>query len=175
MQTARTASDVDQMVWRLSSNAPFARDAKELKNSMPLGLMGLLDDDQEAEALFGGSETNAVLREVATKGRDERGPVAPALGTRHLERLLQEERDKVAVLEARVAELETQLAAERVAAAAPSRRLKDPPLCMVCREDPPRHALRCGHVSLCASCIVHVCRCPVCDECSPVNRIETNL
>jgi hypothetical protein len=120
MQTARTASDVDQMVWRLSSNAPFARDAKELKNSMPLGLMGLLDDDEEAEALFGGSETNAVLREVATKGRDERGPVAPALGTRHLERLLQEERDKVAVLEARVAELETQLAAERVAAQGPA-------------------------------------------------------
>jgi hypothetical protein len=163
------------MVWRLSSNAPFARDAKELKNSMPLGLMGLLDDDHQAEALFGGAETNAVLREVATKGRDERGPVAPALGTRHLERLLQEERDKVAALEARVAELEAQLASERVAAAALSRRLEDPPVCLVCRADPPRHALRCGHVSLCSSCVVHVSRCPVCDERSPVNDKQTYL
>ena len=154
------------MVWRLSSNAPISSNPKQLKGSMPLGLLGLLDDGA-AEVLFENGQANAALKEVATVGRDETGPVAPVLGLRHLERMLQEERERSAALEARVAELESELGREREARAALARRLATPEQCLVCRSDRAERAMRCGHVALCAACVRHVSRCPVCEERSP--------
>ncbi len=172
----RSVTDVDLMVWKMSANAPIS--AQERKASAPLGLVGLLDDEA-AQQYFEQHAANAQIKaSVVTKGRDESGPVAPAFGVRQLERLLGEERERVAALEKRCAELEQALAKERAARLAIISKLAasaiQPVLCLVCSCSAPVRGLACGHVCLCGDCAAQVTRCPVCQDLLEVADDDSN-
>ena len=167
---SRSVNDVDLMVWSFSSSAPISEQSDCSKQSTPMGLIGLVEDET-VQLLFNDNQKridNVALRQNSViEKRPPEGPIAPSFVNNR-----GPESDRVAELESTIVRLE--------ATVAKLQREKDDLLktvyslrsgkatCMVCQVGQAEVYFEgCGHLTLCALCDIHVIVCPLCNRRKP--------